>query len=106
MSTLNIVASDHEFVPICRATLREICWDGGIVFVGADPSDSSGQIGAKKSNKLLGKTNLRKKERAVVEESPQFHFALVIGEKQKLKGLKRIAPICLIMEVNNFSPRN
>ena len=48
MSTLSIVASGQEFVLVCGATLREICWEGGVMFIGANPSDSSGQIGAKK----------------------------------------------------------
>ena len=41
-----------------------------------------------------------------MEESPQFDPALIIGEKQKLKALKRIATRLLIIEVSGFFPKS
>ena len=47
ISTLSIMASNRELAPI-EAALREICWEGGVMSVGVNPSDSPRQKRAKK----------------------------------------------------------
>ena len=54
VSTLSIVALGQEFVPLCGVALRAICWDGGVLFIGVDPSGYSEKEKGAKEERILG----------------------------------------------------